>query len=198
MEPKALYERAKALLKEGDFAAAIANVSALLDQRPENKQALALRGKAYLGAAQYQKAIADLHKVKDKGSAERNLWLAYRGMGIDCLTAGNYQQAIHYFESTKQTSHAYADDTSFLRGLAYLEFAVQECGSNEGRSALLSARLDFDDMLGQDPTFRTRLRRARTLLSLRIDPDRQLRMGLWPRVLDARKGGQRAHRGEQS
>lgn len=155
MEPKELYEKAKELVKEGNFTAAITHLNELLLQRPGNKKAMALRGKAYLNAAEFQKAIADLNKVKDEiDSADRNLWLAYRGIGIECLTAGNNQQAVNYFESTKpNTSHGYAEDISFLRGLAYLEFAAEEFDSIECRSRLVSAEANFDDMLGDDPTF---------------------------------------------
>ena len=116
---------------------------------------MALRGNAYLCASDYRKAIADLNKVKDEvESADRNLWLAYRGAGIECLTEGNNQQAVSYLESAKSnTSFGYTEDTSFLRGLAYLEFGAEDPSSTDSLSSRTSAEANFDDMIGNDPTF---------------------------------------------
>lgn len=151
-DPKAIYDKAKELLNDGKYRDAIAHCNALLATRPGNKKALALRGKAHLGATEYQKAIADLKKVEgESDSADRNLWLAYRAVGIECLRDANYRQAIVYFDAAPNIPENDVE-LRYLRGLANLEFGVSEWETTGNTTKWIDADENFTYALGNDPT----------------------------------------------
>jgi tetratricopeptide (TPR) repeat protein len=88
----ALYEKAEAEIKNGDFKAAIFGLNRLLKEEPGNPRALYLRGKCYISMQSYKEAIPDLlGLVQEYPMFEKN---AYVGLAMSFVAVGDYGTAV--------------------------------------------------------------------------------------------------------